>query len=110
MMASSTPLVQRVLAPDGSVLTLSNLPGEDTRRWVASRKVLVLPAVRGGLPSMGEVWPRYLLTTEEFLSWQVQADRNGLHGLRATRVQQYRGRRRAGSHDGHGRRTRSGPG
>ena len=41
---------------------------------------------------------------------QAQADRNGLQGLRATRVQQYRGRRRAGSHDGHGTRTRSGPG
>jgi hypothetical protein len=29
--------------------------------------------------------------TEEFLSWQTQVDRNGLHGLRATRIQEYRG-------------------
>ena len=29
---------------------------------------------------------RYRLTTEEFLSWQTQVDRDGLQGLRATPV------------------------
>src|SRR4051795_675661 len=42
---------------------------------------------------------RYRLTTEEFLSWQTQVDRDGLQGLRTTRIQEYRGReRRTGLH------------
>ena len=42
---------------------------------------------------------RYRLTTGE-LSWQIQVDRNGLQGLRATRVQEYRSRdRHLGLHD-----------
>ena len=47
-------------------------------------------------------------TTEEFLSWQVQADQNGLQGLRATRVQEYRGRGRREARDVHGAGTRPG--
>jgi hypothetical protein len=42
---------------------------------------------------------RYRLTTGE-LSWQIQVDRNGLQGVRATRVQEYRSRdRHLGLHD-----------
>jgi hypothetical protein len=48
---------------------------------VASRKAVVVAAVRGGLLSMSDACARYRLTTEEFLSWQTQVDRNGLHGL-----------------------------
>jgi uncharacterized protein DUF1153 len=101
-------LVKRVLAPDGSVLTLSNLPPRDTQRWVASRKAIVLAAVRGGLLSMSDACERYRLTTEEFLSWQVQADQNGLQGLRATRVQEYRRRSRRKARDVNGAGTRFG--
>ena len=100
MMTSSPALVRRVLAPDGSVLTLADLPQPDTQRWVASRKAIVVAAVRGGLLSMSEACARYRLTTEEFLNWQTQVDRNGLQGLRTTRIQEYRGReRRSGVHD-----------
>ena len=106
--ATSPALVNRVLAPDGSVLTMSNLPARDTQRWVASRKAIVLAAVRGGLLSMSEACAWYRLTTEEFLSWQVQADQNGLQGLRATRVQEYRGRGRRKARDVHGAGTRPG--
>ncbi len=91
-MMTSPALARRVLAPDGSVLTLANLPQPDAQRWVASRKAIVVAAVRGGLLSMNDACARYRLTTEEFLSWQTQVDRNGLQGLRATRVQEYRGR------------------
>jgi hypothetical protein len=91
-MMISSALARRVLAPDGTVLTLANLPPPDAQRWVASRKAIVVAAVRGGLLSMSEACARYRLTTEEFLSWQTQVDRNGLQGLRATRVQEYRGR------------------
>ena len=82
--------VRRVLAPDGSVLTQANLPSPETRRWVASRKAIVVAAVRGGLLSISDACERYRLTAEEFLTWQTQVDRDGLKGLRATRVQDYR--------------------
>ena len=91
MLMTSPAPVRRVLAPDGSVLTLADLPPLDAQRWVASRKAIVVAAVRGGLLSMSDACARYRLTTEEFLSWQTQVDRNGLKGLRATRVQEYRG-------------------
>jgi hypothetical protein len=89
-MTSPAPM-RRVLAPDGTVLTLANLPSPDAQRWVASRKAIVVAAVRGGLLSMSEACARYRLTTEEFLSWQTQVDRDGLQGLRTTRIQEYRG-------------------
>src|SRR4051812_22937533 len=77
---TSSALVRRVLAPDGSVLTLADLPPPDAQRWVASRKAIVVAAVRGGLLSMSDACARYRLTTEEFLNWQMQVDRNGLKG------------------------------
>ena len=107
MMTSPVPM-RRVLAPDGTVLTLTNLPSPDAQRWVASRKAIVVAAVRGGLLSMSDACARYRLTTEEFLSWQTQVDRNGLKGLRATRVQDYRGSgRRTHGHDVRGADLRS---
>ena len=49
---------------------------------------------------MSDACARYRLTTEEFLSWQTQVDRDGLHGLRTTRIQEYRGSgRHSGLHD-----------
>ena len=79
-----------VIGPDGSPLTISDLPAPDTTRWVVRRKAEVVAAVRGGLLSLEEVCDRYRLTVEEFLSWQRSIDRNGLAGLRVTRIQQYR--------------------
>jgi hypothetical protein len=112
MMTMTSPaFARRVLAPDGSVLTLADLPQPDAQRWVASRKAIVVAAVRGGLLSMSDACARYRLTAEEFLSWQMQVDRNGIQGLRTTRIQEYRGReRRSGLHDvrGTGPRSESG--
>ena len=79
-----------VIGPDGSPLTIADLPTPDTTRWVVSRKAQVVAAVRGGLLSLEQVCGRYRLTVEEFLSWQQSIDRNGLAGLRVTRIQQYR--------------------
>jgi hypothetical protein len=69
MLMTSPAPVRRVLAPDGSVLTLADLPRPDAPRWVASRKAIVVAAVRGGLLSMSDACARYRLTTEEFLNW-----------------------------------------
>ncbi len=79
-----------VIGPDGTPLTLHDLPPTDTKRWVIRRKAEVVVAVRGGLLSLEEACERYKLTVEEFLSWQKAIDAHGLPGLRATRVQQYR--------------------
>ena len=108
MLMTSLAPVRRVLAPNGSVLTLADLPQPDAQRWVASRKAIVVAAVRGGLLSMNHACARYRLTTEEFLSWQAQVDRNGLKGLRATRIQEYRGSGpRPHGHDVRGAGSRS---
>lgn len=84
------PRVKYVIGPDGSPLTVSDLPPSSTRRWVIRRKAEVVAAVRGGLLSLEEACERYTLTVEEFLSWQSSIDEHGLAGLRTTRIQEYR--------------------
>ncbi|MDC9701475.1 MAG: DUF1153 domain-containing protein [Alphaproteobacteria bacterium] len=79
-----------VTGPDGSPLTIADLPPKSTKRWVVRRKAEVVAAVRGGLLSLDEACNRYTLTVEEFLSWQRSIEQHGLAGLRATRVQDYR--------------------
>lgn len=70
---------------------LDKLPPVTTRRWVTSRKAQVVTAVRAGLLSMSEACERYHLSTEEFRSWARLYDEHGMRGLRATRIQEYRG-------------------
>lgn len=70
---------------------MADLPPPGIKRWVIRRKAEVVAAVRGGLMSLEEACSRYTLTVDEFLSWQVSIDQHGLAGLRATRVQDYRG-------------------
>jgi hypothetical protein len=85
------PRIKYVMGPDGSPLTIADLPSPGTQeRWVIRRKALVVAAVRGGLLSLQEACNRYTLTVDEFLSWQSTIDQHGLAGLRATRIQQYR--------------------
>lgn len=79
-----------VIGPDGSPLTVADLPKADTKRWVIKRKAMVVAAVRGGLLSLEDACTRYMLTADEFLSWQATIDRYGLAGLRSTRIKQYR--------------------
>ena len=82
--------VRYVVGPDGSQLTVADLPPQNTKRWVIRRKAEVVAAVRGGLLSIEEACERYKLTVDEFLSWQRSIDKHGLPGLRATRIQDYR--------------------
>ena len=90
MSNSYWPRTRYVVGPDGSPLTMADLPPGNTRRWVIRRKAEVVAAVRGGLLSLEEACERYALTVEEFLSWQRSIDRHGLAGLRTTRIQDYR--------------------
>jgi hypothetical protein len=84
------PRVNYVIGPDGSPLTVADLPPPGNQRWVIRRKAEVVAAVRGGLLSLEEACERYVLTVEEYLSWQRSIDRHGLAGLRTTRIQDYR--------------------
>ena len=84
------PRVKYVIGPDGSPLTIADLPAPGTKRWVIRRKAEVVAAVRGGLLSLEEACERYQLSVEEFMSWQRMIEAHGLQGLRTTRVQDYR--------------------
>ena len=79
-----------VIGPDGSPLTIGDLPPANTRRWVTRRKAEVVAAVRGGLLSLDEACERYRLSVEEFLSWQRTLSSHGVKGLRTTRIQDMR--------------------
>lgn len=78
-----------VIGPVGEPLTLETLPPQNTR-WVARRKAEVVAAVDGGLLTIAEACERYLLTAEEFSSWQRDVGRSGLKGLHVSRIQFYR--------------------
>lgn len=73
--------------------TMCDLPPPNTQRWVVRRKGAVVAAVAAARITMEEALRRYQLTEEQFLSWQRAFDAHGLAGLRATRIQQYRGSR-----------------
>jgi integrase len=79
-----------VIGPDGSRLTLADLPSPDTKRWVMRRKAEIVVAVCGGLLSLDEACSRYTLNYDEFRSWQRRLDRFGLEGLSTMRIQLYR--------------------
>lgn len=79
-----------VIGPDGTALTIRDLPPTSTKRWVIRRKAEVVAAVRGGLLSLEQACERYSLTEEEYGTWEQGIDRHGLQGLRTTRLQQYR--------------------
>ncbi len=91
MSANTRRRVKCVYGPDGSPLTLADLPAATTTRWVARRKAEVIAAVKGGLLSLEEACSRYSLTLDEFVSWQGSEERHGLAGLQTTKIQEYRG-------------------
>jgi hypothetical protein len=79
-----------VIGPEGTPLTLADLPKPNTVRWVIRRKAEVVAAVRGGLLTLENACERYGLSAEEFLAWQRSIESYGISGLRTTRTQQYR--------------------
>ncbi len=81
---------RQVALPDGTVLTRADLPPADTRRWVASRKAIVVKAVKYGLLTESDALERYDLSAEEFALWIAAVDRHGEKALRVTSIQKYR--------------------
>lgn len=88
-MPESRSRPKRVIGPAGESLTLDDLPPPDVKRWVTQRKAEVVTAVRAGLLGLDEVYARYGITPEEFLSWTRRLDEHGLRGLRVTRLRKY---------------------
>jgi hypothetical protein len=83
------PRVKYVIGPDGSPLTIADLPAPGTRRWFIRRKAEVVAAVRGGLLSLEEACTRYTLTVEEFLAGSIRSTATALPAC-ADAIQQYR--------------------
>ena len=80
----------QVIGPDGAPLSIVSLPPPGMKRWVVTRKMEVVAAVRGGIISLDEACKRYEISLEEFLSWQEAIDREGIKGLRTKQIQQRR--------------------
>ncbi|PVH29936.1 DUF1153 domain-containing protein [Pararhodobacter oceanensis] len=79
-----------VTLPNGVVLTQADLPPNSTRRWVASRKAVVVQAVEYGLLARDDAMERYSLSEEEFESWQNAVAAHGVEALKVTALQRYR--------------------
>lgn len=81
---------RQVALPDGSTLSRADLPSAQTRRWVASRKAVVVKAVIYGLITQTEAMERYALSEEEFALWRDAVETHGEKALRVTTLQKYR--------------------
>ncbi|MDO6725495.1 MAG: DUF1153 domain-containing protein [Cognatishimia sp.] len=79
-----------VTLPNGQVFSQADLPSENTRRWVASRKAAVVRGVIYGLITQEEALERYKLTEEEFSQWIVAINEYGEDALKTTALQKYR--------------------
>ena len=81
---------RQVTLADGSVLSRADLPPSETRRWVASRKAVVVRAVIYGLITQSEALERYALSEEELSLWFVAVEKHGDAALKVTTLQRYR--------------------
>lgn len=79
-----------VTLPDGTIMTRADLPDEDTRRWVASRKAAVVRAITYGLITWKDALEIYGLSEEELQNWHAAVERYGEVALKATTIQRYR--------------------
>jgi len=80
---------RQVTLPDGRVLSRADLPPAETRRWVASRKAIVVKAVQYGLITESEALQRYALSDEEFALWRAAVESHGENALKVTTIQKY---------------------
>jgi hypothetical protein len=74
---------------DDILIQMPELP-RPSQRWTVRRKAAVIDAVRGGWVPIEEACRLYNLSVDEFMAWERDVDRHGVHGLRATRFQIYR--------------------
>lgn len=81
---------RNITLPDGTVISRADLPEQNTTRWVASRKAIVVRAVVYGLITQTEAQERYALSEEEFALWRSAVERHGEQGLKVTAIQRFR--------------------
>ncbi len=79
-----------VTLPDGTVLSRADLPPADTRRWVASRKAVVVRGVLYGLITLSDAKKRYGISDEEFNTWVAAVAEFGVDALKVTSLKKYR--------------------
>lgn len=79
-----------VTLPDGSIMTQADLPPDNTRRWVASRKAAVVRGVLYGLLTEEAALNRYSISADEFHEWVRAVSLHGEQALKATALQKYR--------------------
>lgn len=89
MYLRKTPGRRTATLPDGSILTLADLPDANTR-WVARRKATVVQAIQHGLLRREDALERYGLTGEELDSWMKAVEGPGLDALKVTSLKRYR--------------------
>lgn len=89
MFVKKSDAPRTVTLPDGSILTIADLP-KPTTRWVASRKATVVNAVIHGLITRDEALRRYEISSEEFDAWVEAIRQHGNAALKVTRLQNFR--------------------
>lgn len=75
---------------DVSVKNGLDLPPASTKRWVKSRKLAVVNAIKNGDLTEEEALNRYKLSEEELQSWFHMIEAYGPDALRTTHLKQYR--------------------
>lgn len=90
MYLKRTHLPHVVTLDDGSTLSRADLPDPKTRRWVASRKAVVVQAVAAGLIDAEEACKIYGLSEEELEGWRQAVEQFGVSALKTTALQKYR--------------------
>ncbi len=66
---------------------MPELPSPCTRRWTMRQKVAIIEAVHGGWVPIEEVCQLYTISVDDFIAWERDVDRFGIHGFRTTRHQ-----------------------
>ena len=85
MFVRKTPGPRTVTLPDGSILTMADLPSGQ-ERWVARRKAVVVRAIEHGLLSRDDAIERYALTEEELDCWIAAVAREGAAALKVKAI------------------------
>ncbi|MFS4439272.1 DUF1153 domain-containing protein [Paracoccaceae bacterium GXU_MW_L88] len=75
---------------NGELITRADLPPEDTVRWVAGRKAIVVAAVQGGMLTEEEACEKYSLSADELAEWMTLASEHGSAALKTTKIKNYR--------------------
>lgn len=89
MFLKKTDAPRTVTLPGGRILSVADLPPDDTR-WVASRKETVVNAVTHGLIRKDEAMRRWGLSEEELNGWAMAVRTHGRAALKVTALQRFR--------------------